>query len=79
MENPVKRQVNLRFSAKFGNMTYVLRLIQKKLEKTLQRGKSVLLLAPRQTGKTTLLHQLEAVPWQELPLIVEEFFQKDGH
>jgi predicted AAA+ superfamily ATPase len=39
-------------------MTYVLRRIQEKIEKTLQRGKSILLLGPRQTGKTTLLHKL---------------------
>ncbi len=39
-------------------MTYVLRFIQQKIEKTLQRGKSILLLGPRQTGKTTLLHKL---------------------
>jgi uncharacterized protein len=39
-------------------MTYILRLLQKKIEKTLQRGKSILLLGPRQTGKTTLLHKL---------------------
>jgi predicted AAA+ superfamily ATPase len=39
-------------------MTYVLRLLQKKIEKTLHRGKSILLLGPRQTGKTTLLHKL---------------------
>lgn len=39
-------------------MTYVLRRIQSKIEQTLKRGKSVLLLGPRQTGKTTLLHKL---------------------
>lgn len=39
-------------------MSYVLRLIQERIEKTLQRGKSILLLGPRQTGKTTLLHKL---------------------
>ena len=39
-------------------MTYILRPIQHKIEKTLNRGKSVLLLGPRQTGKTTLLHKM---------------------
>lgn len=39
-------------------MTYVLRLIQQRIEKALQRGSSILLLGPRQTGKTTLLHRL---------------------
>jgi len=39
-------------------MGYVLRHIQQKIEKTLARGKSILLLGPRQTGKTTLLHKL---------------------
>lgn len=40
-------------------MSYVLRKIQVKIEQTLKRGKSVLLLGPRQTGKTTLLHKLK--------------------
>jgi uncharacterized protein len=40
-------------------MTYVLRKIQEKIEKTLNRGKSILLLGPRQTGKTTLIHKLK--------------------
>lgn len=39
-------------------MTYILRSIQQKMEKTLKRGKSILLLGARQTGKTTLLHKL---------------------
>lgn len=34
------------------------RVIQKKLENTLKRGKSILLLGPRQTGKTTIIRQL---------------------
>jgi predicted AAA+ superfamily ATPase len=37
--------------------TYQHRLLEAKLQKTLDRGKSILLLGPRQTGKTTLLHQ----------------------
>lgn len=39
-------------------MTYILRHLQQKIEKTLKRGKSILLLGPRQTGKTTMLHKL---------------------
>lgn len=39
-------------------MTYVLRQIQGRIEKVLRRNKSILLLGPRQTGKTTLLHKL---------------------
>ena len=39
-------------------MTYVLRKIQHKIEKILNRKKSILLLGPRQTGKTTLIRQL---------------------
>ena len=35
------------------------RLIEPRIRQALQRGKSVLLLGPRQTGKTTLLDQLE--------------------
>lgn len=40
-------------------MTYILRQLQPKIEKTLKRGKSILLLGPRQTGKTTLIHKLQ--------------------
>ncbi len=36
------------------------RALKKKLSQTLERGKSVLLLGPRQTGKTTLIDQYEA-------------------
>lgn len=39
---------------------YIHRLLEKKLLKTLERGKSVLLLGPRQTGKTTLMNQIPA-------------------
>jgi len=36
-------------------MTYITRLIEKNITQTLNRGKSVLLLGPRQTGKTTMI------------------------
>jgi predicted AAA+ superfamily ATPase len=36
-------------------MTYIIRLIEKNILQTLERGKSVLLLGPRQTGKTTMI------------------------
>lgn len=36
-------------------MTYISRLIDKNIEQALRRGKSILLLGPRQTGKTTLI------------------------
>ncbi len=39
-------------------MSYIIRKIQQRIEKTAKRGKSILLLGPRQTGKTTLLHKL---------------------
>ncbi|SRR5579883_510844 len=39
-------------------MTYLPRLIEKPLQAHLQRGKSILLLGARQTGKTTLLKHL---------------------
>ena len=40
-------------------MTYIPRLIEKNIQQTLSRGKSVLLLGARQTGKTTLIkHQI---------------------
>lgn len=42
-------------------MKFINRLIQPKIENILSRGKSILLLGPRQTGKTTLLeHQVKA-------------------
>lgn len=42
-------------------MTYLKRLIEKTLSHTLTRGKSILLLGARQTGKTTLIkHQIQA-------------------
>ena len=39
-------------------MDYINRFIEKQIQQILKRHKSVLLLGPRQTGKTTLLHQL---------------------
>jgi predicted AAA+ superfamily ATPase len=36
-------------------MTYITRFIEKNILQTLERGKSVLLLGPRQTGKTTMI------------------------
>jgi predicted AAA+ superfamily ATPase len=39
-------------------MTYIARTIENPLKKTLKRGKSVLLLGARQTGKTTLLKHI---------------------
>ncbi len=42
-------------------MPFIDRLIQNRIENILSRGKSILLLGPRQTGKTTLLnHQITA-------------------
>lgn len=41
-------------------MTYIYRIKQKLIEDTLARGKSVLLLGARQTGKTTLMEQIAA-------------------
>lgn len=39
-------------------MAYILRLLQDKIEKIIKRGKSILLLGPRQTGKTTLIRKM---------------------
>lgn len=36
---------------------FIHRLLEKNIQQTLQRGKSILLLGPRQTGKTTLIEQ----------------------
>lgn len=41
-------------------MSYINRTIESALYRVLQTGKSVLLLGPRQTGKTTLLKRIEA-------------------
>ncbi len=42
-------------------MRFINRLIQNRVNEILSRGKSILLLGPRQTGKTTLLtHQIKA-------------------
>ncbi len=41
-------------------MQLIHRSLNKKLESILKRGKSVLLLGPRQTGKTTLINQYKA-------------------
>lgn len=50
-------------------MTYIPRFIEQNISATLNRGKSVLLLGPRQTGKTTLItHQIIIeVKWTEKP------------
>jgi len=40
-------------------MNYIVRDIEQRLQAVLKRNKSVLLLGPRQTGKTTLLNQLD--------------------
>jgi predicted AAA+ superfamily ATPase len=40
-------------------MEYIARALEEPLQKALRRGKSVLLLGPRQTGKTTLLGRIE--------------------
>ena len=42
---------------KIGIMNYIFRIIETNLRQILHWGKSVLLLGPRQTGKTTLLKQ----------------------
>ncbi len=41
-------------------MPLIHRLLNKKLERILKRGKSILLLGPRQTGKTTLINKYKA-------------------
>ena len=42
-------------------MSYINRLVENKVQAALARGKSVLMLGPRQTGKTTLLkHQIKS-------------------
>ena len=41
-------------------MNFINRSLQERLSRILKRGKSVLLLGPRQTGKTTLISQYKA-------------------
>jgi uncharacterized protein len=43
-----------------ASVEYVPRSIEEEVRRQLQRGKSVLLLGPRQTGKTTLLSRFPA-------------------
>jgi predicted AAA+ superfamily ATPase len=46
-------------SAKIDDMEYIQRLLESRLSAVLKRKKSVLLLGPRQTGKTTLLQRFQ--------------------
>src|SRR5688572_8576346 len=39
---------------------YLYRLLESNIHTVLKRGKSILLLGPRQTGKTTLINQIPA-------------------
>lgn len=41
-------------------MVYIIRKIQSKIQSFLNAGKNILLLGPRQTGKTTMLNQISA-------------------
>ena len=47
------------FTPKMERMNYITRRLRGTVEAQLERGKSVLLLGPRQTGKTWLLEQLD--------------------
>ena len=48
------------FSAKMEPVDYIPRALEPELRRQLSRRKSVLLLGPRQTGKTTLLSRFPA-------------------
>lgn len=52
-------------------MNYIKRMLEKPLQEALARGKSVLLLGPRQTGKTTLLGKFQ-VDWSLSLALVRE-------
>src|SRR3989338_1054838 len=41
-------------------MQYIRRLLEDEIKKTIKRQKSILLLGPRQTGKSTLIKRLES-------------------
>ena len=53
----VKFVVKLKIFTYICQMQFIQRLIQNRINDILARGKSILLLGPRQTGKTTLLAQ----------------------
>jgi len=56
----VKRRIdNAPNSPKMERMTIIPRIIESRLRRALERQKSVLLLGPRQTGKTTLVETLK--------------------
>ena len=61
-------------------MDYIPRLLQPVLEKALKRDKSVLLLGPRQTGKTTLIRQIKTDYSISLvqPLIRQKYEKNPG-
>ncbi len=46
------------FSPKMDSMKYIPRIAEGRIRKALDRNKSILLLGPRQTGKTTLLERI---------------------
>lgn len=60
-------------------MSYITRLIQPTLKKILERNKSIMLLGPRQTGKTTLVeHQIKTdMSYSFLESTVRRRFEKD--
>jgi uncharacterized protein len=59
-------------------MHYITRKIEHKFNHTLKRGKSILLLGARQTGKTTLLNQIPADLYISLAQsVVRQRFEKD--
>jgi len=49
--------INFKYSYNIVKMKYISRDIEKEIRHTLKRGKSVLLLGARQTGKTTLIEE----------------------
>lgn len=60
-------------------MTYIPRLIAKNIQDTLLRGKSVLLLGARQTGKTTLIeHQIKPdISYSFAQASIRQRYEKD--
>ncbi|MCH9628078.1 MAG: hypothetical protein S4CHLAM2_17280 [Chlamydiales bacterium] len=61
-------------------MDFIHRMIEKRFQKALDRKKSILLLGPRQTGKTTLVKSLDAHLYINLakPAIRQKYEQDPG-
>jgi predicted AAA+ superfamily ATPase len=60
-------------------MTYIHRQIEDNIQAALARGKSILLLGPRQTGKTTLLRNKfpKAIKYSLVRTDIRQRYERD--